>query len=156
MRMPPWVCIVVALSFIVGLIGIGYTAAGGAAVATERWEARVDNGSDKGVWTLSRKPDGQVVVAGVWTYSGTVKCPFTAGAMTISGPVFSFVATGTATNTDAPSGYQESPFTLEVKGEATGGKGSGSYAISFTTAGWPPNLSGKWTATRVEGKGITE
>lgn len=156
MRQHLWICAVIAVSLIFCSVGIGSTAAASPAAATERWQSAVDNGTDKGIWTLSKKSDGQVAVSGVWTYMGIVNCPFTGGSVKISGPVLSFLATGTATNTDAPAGYQESPFTLEVKGEATGGKGSGSYTISFTTAGWPQEVSGKWTATRVEGGGITE
>ncbi|OGP55512.1 MAG: hypothetical protein A2Y65_12380 [Deltaproteobacteria bacterium RBG_13_52_11] len=156
MRQHPWVCTVIAVALIFSLSGIGYTAADSPAVATERWQSTVDDGNDKGVWTVSKKSEGQVVVSGVWTYLGIVNCPFTGGSVTISGPVFSFIATGTATNLSAPQGYQDSPFTLEVKGETGGGKGSGSYAISFTMTGWPQDLSGKWTATRIEGGGITE
>jgi hypothetical protein len=154
MRRHPWVIVLLAASLIVSVPGTGSSAAG--ATTTERWQARADSGSDKGEWTLAKNADGQVAVTGVWTYMGTVRCPFTGGSMKIAGPVISFVATGTATNTDAPPGYQESPFTLEVKGEAAGGKGSGSYAIRFATAGWPQDFSGTWQATRVEGTGITE
>jgi hypothetical protein len=156
MRQHPWVGIVVAVSVIAGLAGSGYAAAGAPALATERWQASADSGTDKGVWTLSKNADGQVAVSGVWTYMATVTCPFTGGNVKFSGPVFSFIATGTATNTDAPPGYQESPFTLEVKGEAAGGRGSGSYAIHFSTAGWPQDFSGKWQATRAAGTGITD
>jgi hypothetical protein len=156
MRRHPWVIVLLAASLIVSVPGTGSSAAGGPATATERWQARADNGSDKGQWTLAKNAEGQVAVTGVWTYMGTVKCPFTGGSLKISGPVISFVATGTATNTDAPPGYQESPFTLEVKGEAAGGKGSGSYTIHFSTAGWPQDFSGTWQATRVEGTSITE
>jgi hypothetical protein len=156
MREHLWASTVLALTLIFSLFGIGYTAADSPVLATERWSSTADGGNNKGMWTISKKPDGQMVVSGVWTYSGTVKCPFTAGSVTISGPVFSFIVTGTATNYSAPSGYQDSPFTLEVKGETKSGKGSGSYAISFTAAEWPQYFSGKWTATRIEGGGITE
>jgi len=156
MRRHPWISTVLVVTLIFSLLGIGYTAADSPVVATERWTSTADGGNDKGMWTVSKKSDGQVVVSGVWTYLGTVNCPFTGGSVTISGPVFSFIATGTATNSSAPSGYQDSPFTLEVKGETRSGQGSGSYAMSFTTAGWPQDFSGTWTATRIEGGGITD
>jgi hypothetical protein len=156
MRRHPWISAVIAVTLIFSSLAIGYTAADIPIAATERWQSAADGGSDKGMWTISKKPDGQVAVSGVWTYLGTVNCPFTGGSAQISGPVLSFIATGTATDSSAPSGFQDSPFTLQVKGEMRGGKGSGSYAMRFTTAGWPQDFSGTWTATRIAGGSITE
>jgi hypothetical protein len=161
MRRHVWVCTVIAVTLIFGWLGIGY-AASSSAVATERWQWAIDYGNGTGVFTFSKQADGRVVVEGqvvlsaAWEYIGTVTCPFAGGSVTISGPVFSFTAKGTATHSTAPEGYQDAPFTLEVKGEATGGKASGSYTFSFVNMGWPPNVSGKCTATRIEGGGISE
>jgi hypothetical protein len=153
---------VIAVMLIFTWLGIGYAAADSSVVATERWQWTIDYGNGTGVWTFSKQADGRVVVDGqvvmsaAWTYIGTVTCLFAGERVTISGPVFPFIATGTATHSSAPVGYQVAPFTLEVKGEATGGKASGLYTISFLNPEWPPNLSGKWTATRIEGGGISE
>lgn len=144
----------VAALFLFVLAGAGL--AQGPAAATEQWQSIADDGKGTGTWTFSRKADGQIEVGGVWIYDKTVKCPFTAGRVTVSGSSFTFTVKGNATDSAAPSGYQESHFTLVVKGDTAGGKGSGSYAISFYTTGWPGNLRGKWTATRTEGSGITE
>ncbi len=148
------ICAAIAVSLIFLLPGAGH--AQSPAVATERWQSTVDGGKGTGEWTFTRKADGQVDVSGVWIYDKTVKCPFTTGRVTISSySAFSFTVKGVATDSAAPSGYQESQFTLEVKGEAGNEKVSGTYAINFYTTGWPRNLSGKWTASRVEGGGIT-
>jgi len=45
---------------------------------------------------------------------------------------------------------------LEVKGELKDGKGNGTYTISFSVPAWPSGFSGEWTATRIEGRNITE
>jgi hypothetical protein len=36
------------------------------------------------------------------------------------------------------------------------GRGSGTYAITFSAPAWPSGYSGEWTATRTEGKDVTE
>jgi len=156
------VCTIIALTLVFSLFVIGHGASGSASnddrptITTERWKSTADRGSDKGVWAFSKKADGPVSVTGEWTYQSSVTCPFNAGSVMISGPSFLFTITGTATNSSAPAGYQDSPFTLEVKGELKDGKGYGTYTITFSATGWPPGISGKWTATRTEGKGITE
>jgi len=155
-------CMVIAVMLIVGVFVGGYgLRSGGAAdagpvVATERWESITERGNGKGVWTLSKHSDGTLSIAGEWAYAGSVTCPFNEGSVTMAGPSFAFTAEGTATNASAPLGYQTSPFALKVEGETRGGKGSGTYAITFSAAAWPPGFSGKWTATRTEGEGITE
>jgi hypothetical protein len=127
------------------------------AAATERWQSTVDGGKGTGEWTFTRKADGQVDVSGVWIYDNTVRCPFTTGRVNIASySAFSFAVKGTAKDSAAPTGYQESQFTLEVKGEAGGDGVRGTYTISFYTTGWPRNLTGKWTASKVEGGGITQ
>jgi len=162
MRRHLLVCAVVAVTLVFGLLVIGYGLSRSGSnddrstIATERWKSTADRGAGKGVWTLSKKAEGTVSVTGEWTYVGSVTCPFSAGSVMISGPSFSFTVTGTATDSSAPAGYQDSPFTLEVKGELRDGTGNGTYAITFSATGWPPGISGKWTATRTEGKGITE
>jgi hypothetical protein len=150
------VCIVIAATLLFSLFGIGYATDDYSIMATERWESTADGSNSKGVWTFSKKSDGGVTVAGEWTYVGSFTCPFTGGSVTISGPSVSFTATGTARNSSAPPGFQDSPFTLEVKGETRDGKGKGTYSITFPTTGWPSGFSGKWQATRTEGGGISE
>jgi hypothetical protein len=146
---------IIAVLLVFALSGTGH--AQSPAAATEKWQSVVDDGKGTGEWTFTRKADGQVDVSGIWIYDKTVKCPFTTGRVTIASySAFSFIVKGTATDSAAPSGYQQSQFTLEVKGQAADGKVSGTYAISFYTEGWPRNLTGKWTASKVEGGGITQ
>jgi hypothetical protein len=157
-----WVCPIIAATLVFSLFVIGHGASSGASnddrstITTERWKSTADRGSGKGVWTFSKKADGTVSVTGEWTYESSVTCTFSAGSVMISGSSFLFTVTGIATNSSAPPGYQDSPFTLEVKGELRDGKGNGTYTITFSATGWPSGISGKWTATRTEGKDITE
>jgi hypothetical protein len=151
-----WVCAGIALTLAFSLFGIGYAAGDGPAAATERWESATERGEGAGVWTLSQQADGSVMVAGEWTYEGSITCPFTGGSVQISGPAVSFTVQGTATYALAPSGFQNAPFTLKVKGETSDGKGQGTYVINFNAPNWPPGVSGGWQATRTEGGGITQ
>lgn len=148
-------CIVIGVMFIVGVFILGY-ADDNPVAATERWESTTERGGGEGVWTLTKQPDGQLGIAGDWTYTGIIICPFNEGSVTMAGPSFSFTAEGTATNASAPPGYQTSPFILKVKGETRSGEASGTYAITFFVPEWPRGMSGKWTATRTAGEGITE
>lgn len=148
-------CTVIAVTLVFSVLLRGYTTEGSSVIAAERWESIADGGNSKGVWTFSKKSDGVVTVAGEWTYVGFT-CPFTTGSVTISGSAVSFTVTGTANYSSAPPGSQDAPFALDVKGETRGGKGHGTFAITFSTAGWPSGFSGKWQATRTEGGGITE
>jgi len=163
MRRYPFVIrTVIAATLAFGLLVIRHGPSSGGSpddrstTTVERWQSMVDRGGGSGVWTLIKNSDGTVTVAGEWTYQSSVKCPFTGGSAALSGPSLLFTVTGTATNPSAPSGYQDSPFTLEVKGELRDGKGRGTFTISFSAQEWPPGFSGKWTATRTEGKGVTE
>ena len=162
MKRYPLVCTVIALTLVSSLFVIGYGPSGASSnddrstMTTERWKSIVDRGSGKGVWTLTKKSDGTVTVTGEWTYLSSTTCPFTGGSVIISGSSLLFTATGTAMNPSAPSGYRDSPFTLEVKGELRDGRGSGTYAITFSAPAWPSGYSGEWTATRTEGKDVTE
>jgi type 1 fimbria pilin len=150
-------CTVITVTLVFSLLGIGYATDDSPITRTERWESTADGSNSKGVWTFSKKSDGGVTVAGEWTYVDFT-CPFTGGSVTISGPSVSFTATGTARYSSAtiPGGFQDSPFTLEVKGETRDGKGKGTYSITFSATGWPSGFSGKWQATRTEGGGISE
>ncbi len=162
MRRYPWVCTVIAVTLVFSLFIIGYGPSRGSSnddrstMTTETWKSIVDRGGGKGVWTLTKKSDGTVTVTGEWTYLNSTTCPFTGGSVPLSGPVLLFTATGTATNPSAPPGYQDSPFTLKVKGILKDGRGSGTYTITFSTPAWSSGFSGEWTATRTEGKGVTE
>ena len=155
-----WLLIAVMLVFSLFVIGHGPTSGSSndesSTKATERWRSIADHDGGKGVWTLTQKSDGTVTITGEWTYLNSTTCPFTGGKVILSGPSFSFTATGTATNSSLPSGYRDSPFTLEAKGELRDGKGSGTYTISFSVPAWPSGFSGEWTATRIEGRNITE
>jgi hypothetical protein len=161
-RYPFVVCPVIAITVAFSLLIIGYGPSSGSGpddrstTTAERWQSIVDRGGGSGVWTLTKNSDGTMTVAGEWAYQNSVKCPFTGGSATLSGPSLLFTVTGTATNPSAPSGYQDSPFTLEVKGELRDGKGRGTFSISFSAQQWPPGFSGRWTATRTDGKGVTE
>ena len=156
------VCTVIGVTLIFSLFVIGYGLSSGSsnadrpAMPTERWKSIVDRGSGKGGWTFTKKPDGTVTVAGEWTYLNSIRCPFTGGSVVISGPSLLFTVTGAAKNPSAPSGFQDSPFALEVKGELKDGKGRGTYTITFSAPVWPSSSSGAWTATRTEGQGVTE
>ena len=157
-------CMVIAVMLICGVFFGGYglrsggTADRGPVVATEHWESITERGNGTGEWTLSKQSDGTLSIDGQWTYTymGNVTCPFNEGNVTMAGPSFAFTAEGTATNASAPRGYQTSPFTLKVEGETRDGKGSGTYTITFSAIEWPSGFSGKWTATRTGGEGITE
>jgi len=162
MRPSLWVCAVIAVTLFFSVFVIGATPSSGSSnedrsiMATERWESTADRGKGKGAWTFSKKSDGTVSIAGEWTYVNSITCPFSAGSVNISGPSLLFTVMGTARNSSAPQGYQDSPFTLNIKGELRDGKGTGTYTITFSATGWPPGFSGKWTATRTEGKGVIE
>jgi hypothetical protein len=141
-------------------MGYGQATGGGSdessILTRESWQSIVDRGGGKGVWTLTKRSNGTVTIAGEWTYLNSTTCPFTGGKVILSGSSVSFTATGTATNPSLPSGYRDSPFTLEVKGELKDGKGNGTYTISFSVPAWPSGFSGEWTATRTGGRDITE
>jgi hypothetical protein len=161
-RYPFAVCPVIAVTLVFSLFAIGYGPCSASShddrstMTTERWKSTVDRGGGKGGWTFTKKSDGTVIVTGEWTYLNSITCPFTGGSVTISGPSLLFTVKGTATNSSAPSGYQDSAFALEVKGELRDGKGRGTYAITFSAPEWPSGFSGGWTATRTEGEGVTE
>ncbi|MBN1154745.1 hypothetical protein JXB12_07480 [candidate division KSB1 bacterium] len=131
-------------------------------IATEEWNSIADEGIGNGTWEFSMEEDSSVIVDGEWIYnfelipptSFEIKCPFNNGQVTISGPSISFIASGTAKFVADPK--QTSPFTLNIEGTTNQGQGNGSYTISFTTEGWPPQLAGNWTASRTDGSGITE
>jgi hypothetical protein len=125
---------------------------------TEQWELILDSGQGSGNLTLIEKQDGTVTADGDWvyTYQGAdVSGPYSDTSVTIVGSSISLTASGTATNPSAPAGYQTSPFTLSITGTAYDGQGSGTFVLTFTTSGWPPNLSGSWEGTRTSGSGIT-
>ena len=149
-------CMAIAVMVICGVSIVGYAADDNTVAATERWESKTERGGGEGEWTLTKQPDGQLGIAGEWTYTGTITCPFNEGSVVMEGPSFSFTAEGTATNASAPPGYQTSSFTLKVKGVTRGGEASGTYSITFVVPEWPRGFSGKWTAKRTAGEGITE
>jgi hypothetical protein len=128
-------------------------------VAIENWNFILnDNSSNHGQTTFEKKSDGSISEKSDWyfVYEGaTVQCPFEGGKVTIADTAISFTAQGTATNPDAPAGYQKSAFTVNVSGFAHNGNSSGTWNITFLTEGWPSNLEGIFLATRKSGSGIT-
>jgi len=127
-------------------------------VNSEEWEISVDSGSGYGQWTGKENSDGSITVDGEWTYvynGAEVNCPFTNGIGEVSGESFSFSATGTATVSGAPAGYNTSIFTLNVSGTTANNFGNGDYRISFNQFGWPSTLSGDWHGDLISGGGIT-
>ena len=127
-------------------------------INSEEWEISVDSGSGYGQWTGKENSDGSITVDGEWTYvynGAEVNCPFTNGIGEVSGESFSFSATGTATVSGAPAGYNTSIFTLNVSGTTANNFGNGDYRISFNQFGWPSTLSGDWHGDLISGGGIT-
>lgn len=129
-----------------------------AVVGTEVWSGSSDNGQGSLNYTLSKDANGTVTASGTWNivYAGYhVSCPFTTGPITITGNSVAFTGSGTATTPDAPAGYQSSSFTVTADGTVGSGQASGTYTITYSTYGWPPSVSGSWTAQRTSGSGIT-
>lgn len=129
-------------------------------VATEKWEAVMDNDSlNHGTHTFYKKTDGSITTSGTWyhNHQGTeVVCQFNNGPVTINDTVVVFTAQGTATNPAAPVGYQTSPFTFSTTGTAKNEHAYGTYSIKFSTMGWPSEITGVFASVRVSGSGITK
>ncbi|MDD4637846.1 MAG: leucine-rich repeat domain-containing protein [Bacteroidales bacterium] len=113
-----------------------------------------NDSANYGQQSFEKRSDGTITSSGTWHFEG-VDCPYQDAIVTITGTSFSFTATGTAVNPNAPEGYQTSPFTLQVQGEASNGTHTSTWSISFTTPNWPPTLQGVSLATRKTGRGIT-
>ena len=164
MKRHPLMTMVISVMLVFGVFIVGYGLRSGSAAddnpvaATERWESTTERGGGEGEWTVTKQSDGTLSIDGEWiyTYMGNVTCPFNEGIVKMEGPSFSFIAEGEATNDSAPPGFETSPFTLKVKGKTRSGEASGTYTISFSVPEWPPAMSGKWTAIRAAGGGITE
>jgi len=125
---------------------------------SEEWEISVDSGSGYGQWTGKENSDGSFTVDGEWTYvynGAEVYCPFSNGIGEVSGESFSFSATGTATISGVPAGYNTSAFTLNVSGTTANNFGNGDYSISFNQSHWPSTLSGDWYGDLISGGGTT-
>ena len=128
------------------------------AAKTEQWELIFNGGQGSGNCTLNKGQNGTVTADGNWTYNyqgANVSGPYSNASVTIAGASISITASGTATNPSVPPGYQTSPFTSSISGKACNGHGSGTFAITFTTFGWPSSISGTWKGTRKSGSGIT-
>ena len=125
---------------------------------TEQWELILDGGQGSGNCTLIEQQDGTVTADGDWIYNYQgvdVSGPYSDAPVTIAGSSILISASGIATNPSVSPEYQTSPFTLNISGKAYIGHGSGTFAFTFTTYGWPPSLSGSWEGTRTSGMGIT-
>jgi hypothetical protein len=134
--------------------------AAGSAAATEEWAAITDNDStNHGQLTYKKYADGSIAVNGTWLYpyqDTTVHFIISSGTATVVDTAISLSVQGTATNPAAPAGFQSSAFTESIIGSAHNGKSAGTYTITFTTYGWPSNLQGIFTATRISGSGVTK
>jgi hypothetical protein len=143
------------------VLGISFVLVPEASAAkTEQWELVFNGGQGSGNCTLNKGQNGNVTADGNWTYNyqGTnVSGPYSNAPVTIAGASISIAASGTATNPNpsVPPAYQTSPFTSSISGRACNGHGSGTFAITFTTFGWPSSISGTWTGARKSGSGIT-
>jgi hypothetical protein len=129
-------------------------------VATEVWGYIIDNDStNHGDATFEKKSDGNITESANWFFgfqNTIVECPFEGGKVTVADTVLSISAQGTATNPAAPTGYQNSAFTINISGSAHNGQSSGVWSIAFSTLGWPSTLQGTFSATRKSGSGITK
>jgi hypothetical protein len=128
-------------------------------IASEEWGAIMDNDSaDHGQQTFNKYSDGSFLTNGTWYYDyngATVECPFSGGTAVFIDTVMTFSAQGTATNPAARVGYQTSPFVLTVAGIVHNGRSYGTWVNAFTTTGWPSTLQGTFTATKLNGSGVT-
>jgi len=128
--------------------------------ATEEWSAITDNDStNHGQLTYKKSSDGSIAVNGTWQYpyqGTTVQFVISSGTATVVDTVISLSVQGTATNPAAPAGFQTSAFNESISGTAHNGKSVGTYTISFSTLGWPSNLQGIFSATRISGSGVTK
>jgi hypothetical protein len=128
--------------------------------ATEEWRGITDNDStNHGQLTYKKSLDGSIAVNGTWQYpyqGTTVQFVISSGTATIVDTAISITVQGTATNPAAPVGFQTSAFTESISGSAYNGKSVGTYTVTFSTFGWPSNLQGIFTATRISGSGVTK
>jgi hypothetical protein len=124
-------------------------------IASEEWKTITDNNTaDLGQLIFNKYSDGSITVSGNWN-RGSTEGVISSGTGIIINTAFSIAEQGTAFNSAAPVGYQNSPFTDSISGSANDGKSSGTYTIAFSTYGWPQILQGVFTATRISGSGIT-
>jgi hypothetical protein len=130
--------------------------------ATEQWKFIMNNDSaNHGQATIAKKSDGSISSDADWYFvegGYTVHCPYENGDVTIIDTLITMTGEGTAYNPNPhiPQGYDSSSFTINVNGSANSGKMSGTWSIDFTQYGWPPNLQGTFTGTRISGSGVTK
>ena len=128
-------------------------------VKTEVWRYVIDsNINDTARLTHTKKSDGGITTSGYWNYiyqNQQVVCQVQNTALTVNDTIYSFTATGTATNASAPVGIQTSPFTLVVSGVTHNGTSKETYDIYFTQYMWPSHKNGFSRGTRTSGSGVT-
>jgi hypothetical protein len=130
-------------------------------VATETWTGVMNNDSaaNNNAITFQKKTDGSIAVSADWQFGspvGIIHCPFTNGVVTIADSVLSVTASGTATITNVPVGYNTSPFTVSVTDTVKNWHGHGRWVILFSAGGnWPASWEGTEIITRTSGSGIT-
>jgi hypothetical protein len=125
---------------------------------TEQWELILDGGLGYANVILIQKQDGTIISDGNWVYNyhgSNVSGPYVDAPVTIVGTSMSIKALGTATNSSAPPGYKTSPYSVKINGTALDGQGTGTFAISFQTVGWPNMVVISWAGKRISGSGIT-
>ena len=126
---------------------------------SEQWDYILDNGQGSGNLIFYEIQAGNVYADGNWEYTHqgmTGVSTFTEAIVSISGKNIQITVTGIAESPTAPPGYNTSPYTLIITGEAYNGQGNGTFVITYQTFGWPDRISGVWEGGRISGGGITE
>ncbi|MDP8220022.1 MAG: hypothetical protein P9X26_01655 [Candidatus Stygibacter frigidus] len=121
----------------------------------EKWNIELDEGAGSGTITLEQHPDSTITITGSVEYDYyeryKVTSNITNGIVTIDGFAFSCFAEGTAHD----YAYNEdSNFQLILTGTLINGEGYGFYESTFSAFDWEDE-EGSWTASLIDGEGIT-
>jgi hypothetical protein len=156
------VCFAILLSLLVIATGCKKdenNPAGPTVVATEQWDFIMNNDtSNHDRMIYEKKSDATVSADAAWQVADqgeTVQFQTERGVVIVLDTSISATIQGTATYSEAPDGYQNSPFTLTINGTAHNGVSSGAWIMTFSTSGWPSSLTGTFAATRSSGNGVT-
>ncbi|MCF7918776.1 MAG: hypothetical protein K9N06_02550 [Candidatus Cloacimonetes bacterium] len=122
----------------------------------EKWDIEIDDGAGNGSFTLELLPDSTITIYGSWEYNyyerNMVTCNFSDGIAVIDGSDFYCYTEGSAHDHT----YNEnSDFHLELGGILFNGAGYGVSVMQYFAPGWEDYIEGTWTATLVNGEGIT-
>jgi hypothetical protein len=124
--------------------------------ASEVWSVVTNNDSPPGQITFDKYSDGSITVKGNWfcIYQGlTVEGVIARGTAVKNNAMISMTFQGKAADS---TGYQTSGYENKLEGSIANGNCSGNYDISLTGWGWPSNLQGTFTATKISGSGVTD